>query len=56
MTVVVRAEDGRILCMTKGADSVIIPRLRTGQEELVKFTEEVLLEEATDGLRTLLLA
>ena len=54
MTVVVRAEDGRILCMTKGADSVIIPRLRTGQEELVSFTEQVLLAESTDGLSTLL--
>jgi magnesium-transporting ATPase (P-type) len=27
MTVIVRDPNGKILCMTKGADSIIIPRL-----------------------------
>ena len=30
MSVIVRAADGKILCMTKGADSVITPRLSSG--------------------------
>lgn len=30
MSVVVRTADGRIFCMTKGADSIIIPRLHPG--------------------------
>jgi len=30
MTVIVKAPDGRILCITKGADSHIIPRLKDG--------------------------
>jgi len=27
MSVIVRTEDGRILCMTKGADSIVAKRL-----------------------------
>ena len=30
MTVIVRTADDRILCITKGADSIIIPRLHSG--------------------------
>jgi len=30
MSVVVRTEEGKIICMTKGADSIISARLRSG--------------------------
>jgi len=36
MSVIVRDPEGKILCMTKGADSIIIPRLASGQEKLVE--------------------
>jgi len=35
MSVVVKDPEGRILVMTKGADSIIIPRLKKGQEALI---------------------
>ena len=56
MTVIVKTPDGRILVMTKGADSIIVPRLRNGQDELIKKTSRNLLSYANEGLRTLLLA
>jgi len=56
MSVIVKDEQGRIIVMTKGADSIIIPRLRKGQEELVSQTNEHLLGFANEGLRTLLIA
>ena len=39
MSVIVRAPDDRILIMTKGADSIIAPRLAKGQDLLIKKTE-----------------
>lgn len=56
MSVIVRAPDGKILCMTKGADSIILPRLHPGQDSLIQKTEAFLDEYAKQGLRTLLLA
>lgn len=56
MSVIVRTSDDKILCMTKGADSIILPRLHSGQEELIKKTSKLLDEYANQGLRTLLLA
>ena len=38
MSVIVRTPDNRILIMTKGADSHIIPRLAKGQDELIEIT------------------
>jgi magnesium-transporting ATPase (P-type) len=38
MSVVVKSPDGKLICMTKGADSVIIPRLRAGQDKLIEDT------------------
>ena len=32
MSVIVRSPDNKIICMTKGADSIIIPRLLPGQD------------------------
>lgn len=56
MSVVVRAPGGRLLLLSKGADSVIFERLREGDEELRAGTEAHLDEFANDGLRTLTLA
>ena len=56
MSVIVREPSGRILLMTKGADSHIVPRLRAGQDELIAQTETYLSDYARDGLRTLILA
>lgn len=56
MTVVVKSPDGKILVMTKGADSIIIPRLRKGQDSLIDKTNQFLNEVANEGLRTLILA
>jgi magnesium-transporting ATPase (P-type) len=36
MSVIVRTCEDKIICMTKGADSIIIPRLKKGQDDLIK--------------------
>jgi phospholipid-translocating ATPase len=59
MSVVVRkmnGEDQRLLLLTKGADSVIFERLKSGAEDLKKEVERRLDEFASEGLRTLTLA
>lgn len=56
MSVVVRSPEGKVLVMTKGADSIILPRLRKGQDELIAKTSEFLSGYAQDGLRTLIVA
>ena len=56
MTVLVKTSDNRILCIVKGADTIIIPRLAKGQEKAIKKTEEFLKNYACDGLRTLIIA
>ena len=56
MSVIVKKPDGKIFIMTKGADSIIIPRLVTGQDDLIDLTGEYLTDYANIGLRTLLLA
>jgi len=38
MSVIVRKPDGQLVIMTKGADSIIIPRLKRGQGELIDHT------------------
>jgi magnesium-transporting ATPase (P-type) len=35
MSVIVRSPENKIIIMTKGADSIIIPRLASGQEDLI---------------------
>jgi phospholipid-transporting ATPase len=46
MSVVVRTPEDRILCMTKGADSIILPRLHAGQDDLIEHTNTLLDEYA----------
>ena len=55
MSVVVRTEEGKIVCMSKGADSIMIPRLSQGQEKLIGQTCKYLDKYANEGLRTLIL-
>jgi magnesium-transporting ATPase (P-type) len=57
MTIIVKDEIGRIKVLTKGADSIIIERLKAGKEDpLLEVTNKFLEEYASEGLRTLLLA
>ena len=57
MSVIVRTPEGRILCICKGADSIIEKRLREDQKDkLLKRTQKYLDGYAKLGLRTLLIA
>jgi len=56
MTVIVRDPENRIRVMCKGADSIILPRLRSKAERHVKKTESFLEGYSKEGLRTLLIA
>ena len=49
MSVIVRTPDNRILCTTKGADTIIIPRLAKGQDELIQKTQKFLTDFAFRG-------
>ena len=42
--------------MTKGADSIIIPRIKAGQDQMIKKTLKFVEDYANEGLRTLLIA
>ena len=55
MSVIVKTSDNKIYCLTKGADSIILPRLKPGQEEIKAHTLKYIEEYANEGLRTLLL-
>ena len=55
MTVVVKDPEGRIRVMCKGADSIIIPRLKANSQ-LLEQTNYFLENFAKEGLRTLILA
>ncbi|KAJ2355406.1 phospholipid transporting ATPase, partial [Coemansia sp. RSA 2618] len=55
MSVIVRCEDGRLMLLSKGADSVIMERIRANQERLRQATLDDLELFANHGLRTLCL-
>lgn len=55
MSVIVRDEEGRVLIVCKGADSIIAKRLRPGEEHF-KATQADVERYAEVGLRTLLVA
>ena len=44
------------MCITKGADALIIPRLASGQDEIIAKTQQLLTDYSSDGLRTLIIA
>ena len=54
MSVIVRAPDNKIMIFTKGADTIILPRIAHGQEFLVDKTLKYIKNFAVEGLRTLL--
>nr|GMD25496.1 putative phospholipid-transporting ATPase 9 [Ipomoea batatas] len=56
MSVIVQDEDGKILLLCKGADSVMFERLALNGREFEENTREHVHEYADAGLRTLILA
>lgn len=59
MSIIVRklnGDDSRLFLLSKGADSVIFERLKSGGDELKRMTERHLDDFANVGLRTLTLA
>lgn len=56
MSTLFRGPDGKILCYTKGADTVILERLAKSNNPIVEPTLQHLEEYAAEGLRTLCLA
>ncbi|KAF8036267.1 hypothetical protein BT93_C2092 [Corymbia citriodora subsp. variegata] len=56
MSVVVRDEEGKILLLCKGSDSVMFERLSNDNNDLEKNTRDHVHEYADAGLRTLVLA
>ncbi|PSR91224.1 Phospholipid-transporting ATPase 9 [Actinidia chinensis var. chinensis] len=56
MSVIVRDEEGKLLLLSKGADSVMFERLAKNGREFEEETREHVNEYADAGLRTLILA
>ncbi|KAI8528726.1 hypothetical protein RHMOL_Rhmol12G0169700 [Rhododendron molle] len=56
MSVIVRDDEGKLLLLTKGADSVMFGRLAKNGREFEEQTREQINEYADAGLRTLVLA
>ncbi|XP_007037752.2 PREDICTED: putative phospholipid-transporting ATPase 9 isoform X1 [Theobroma cacao] len=56
MSVIVRNEEGKLLLLCKGADSVMFERLAKNGREFAEQTKEHIDEYADAGLRTLVLA
>lgn len=56
MSIIFETDEGDILIMTKGADSVISKRLSEGQQDELDAAEEALEDYGKEGLRTLMLA
>jgi magnesium-transporting ATPase (P-type) len=57
MTVIVRSQqDSTIRVMCKGADSIVLPLLKGGQNALIQKTQDFLDDFSKEGLRTLVLA
>ncbi|KAJ1392318.1 P-type ATPase [Sesbania bispinosa] len=56
MSVIVRDEEGKLLLLSKGADSVMFERLAKNGREFEEKTKEHIGEYADSGLRTLILA
>ncbi|MBA0773015.1 hypothetical protein Gotri_008320 [Gossypium trilobum] len=56
MSVIVRDEEGKLLLLCKGADSVMFERLAKGGRDFEEDTREHMNEYADAGLRTLVLA
>ena len=55
MSVIIRDVDGSIKILTKGADTMMLPRLKTGQDKLLQQTMRDMRDFAVEGLRCLLI-
>lgn len=55
MSVIVKDEDDRYFVFTKGADSILNPKI-TLNTEIIDINKEHLIEYAKQGLRTLMMA
>ena len=55
MSVIIRDQNGKIMILTKGADSIIFPRLNKNNSPQMAETENFVNQYAEEGLRTLLL-
>uniref|UniRef100_A0A7S3HLE4 Phospholipid-transporting ATPase n=2 Tax=Spumella elongata TaxID=89044 RepID=A0A7S3HLE4_9STRA len=56
MTVIIRDVDNKIKLYCKGADTIMLPRLRAGQDALVNKTNKDMRDFAVEGLRCLIIA
>ncbi|KAK7265044.1 hypothetical protein RJT34_32660 [Clitoria ternatea] len=56
MSVIVRDEEGKLLLLSKGADSVMFERIAKNGREFEEKTKQHISEYADSGLRTLILA
>lgn len=56
MSVIVRDVDNQIKIFCKGADTVMVPRLKTGQDALLEKTERDMKDFSVEGLRCLYIA
>ncbi len=56
MTVSIRDVDHKIKLYCKGADTIMLPRLRTGQDALINKTNKDMRDFAVEGLRCLIIA
>jgi magnesium-transporting ATPase (P-type) len=55
MSVIVRDSEDRYFLFTKGADSVLLPKI-TQNPEIVEINKEHLVDYSKQGLRTLMMA
>ena len=53
MSVIVRDIDGKIKMVIKGADSAMLPRLASGQDEVFQLTDDHMRQYAVEGMRCL---
>ena len=56
MSVIIRDCDGKIKLYCKGADTMMLPRLRAGQDALINKTNKDMRDFAVEGLRCLIIA
>jgi phospholipid-transporting ATPase len=55
MSVIIRDTDKKIKILSKGADTMMLPRLRAGQDALVHKTNKDMRDFAVEGLRCLII-
>ena len=56
MSVIIKDNDNNIKILTKGADTIMLPRLGKGQDKLIDITNQHIQDFALEGLRCLVIA